>query len=136
MGKDVPDGANRTISAEVELRGRSREVPLLKRCSICFTPTWTEPFPLREPVEFLYPQQSLLLCKTCHAAVMRELQHVPPHTPVQVHIAVGLVAAERWPHLRPSAAEREERIWIGFLLCGFAGCVLVHLGMLILLARL
>ncbi len=136
MDMDVPGGANQTISAEVDLGVRSSEVSLPARCSICFSVPRTTLFTLREPGAAPQPQQSWTLCKACYAAVRRELQRSPLHSPARVRVAVGLVAAERWPHLQQHVAEREERLWIMFLLCGFAGCVLVNLLVMILIARL
>jgi hypothetical protein len=135
MNMDVPSGAYQ-ITAGGNLRVGSSEASVPARCSICFKPAWTELFTLRESAEALDSQPSWVFCKTCHTAVMRELQNSLLHSPVRVQIAVGLVAAERWPYLRPNAVEREERIWIVFLLCGFTGCVLIHLILLILLAHL
>lgn len=136
MNTDVPGSANQTIPAEDNLHVGSGKASAPARCSICFRPIWAELFTLKEPAEAPDPQQFWVFCKVCYAAVMRELQNSPLHSPARVRIAVGLVAAERWPHLRPNVAAREERIWIVFLLCGFAACGLIHLILLILIARM
>jgi hypothetical protein len=55
---------------------------------------------------------------------------------MRVRVAVGLVAAERWPRaVRRSDGEREDRVWIAFLYWGFAGAMLLHLLIIVLLAQ-
>lgn len=131
MDTDTSSGTDQAITGEVGQRIRSHDIPVPMSCSICCKRIWAILFTLREPAEAPVPQQSWELCKSCYAAVLLELEHSPVNSPLRLRIAAGIVAAERWPRLQPSAAEREDRLWTSLLLWGFTGCMLIHLVILL-----
>ena len=135
MDQEMSGSANQTISANTgaNLESRERAVP---RCAICRKRVWAGALTLRDADEAPEPHQSWLLCKTCHAAVQTELERSPLRSPLRVRVAVGLVAAERWPRAVRSDGEREDRVWIAFLYWGFAGAMLLHLLIIVLLAQI
>ncbi|GEM_PF-3621099 len=49
------------------------------------------------------------LCKDCYAAVEREVRRARLQSPHRVHVAIGLIASERSPSLRPHFWE--ESYW-------------------------
>src|SRR5579885_336552 len=135
MDDDIAGSVNRTLSAEADNSTGSSSASIV-RCSICRKRIWVGAQALKEPAEAPEPQQSWMLCKVCHAAVMVELERSPVRTPMRVRIAVGLVAAERWPRAHRNRGEREDRVWIAFLYWGFAGMMLLHLLIIVLLAEI
>jgi hypothetical protein len=135
MDQEMPGSMHQTISADEEQVGSRDEA--VTRCAICRKRIWVGALTLRDSAEAPEPQQSWVLCKPCHAAVGAELERSPLRGPMQVRVAVGLVAAERWPRARRRFdGEREDRVWIAFLYWGFAGAMLLHLVLIVLLAQL
>jgi hypothetical protein len=135
MDTDTSSGTDQAIAGEVGQPIRSRGISAPMSCSICCGHIWAILFTLSEPAEALVPQQSWELCKSCYAAVLLELEHSPVNSPLRLRIATGIVAADRWPRLRPSAAEHEERLWTALLFWGFAGFMLIHLVILLWIIR-
>ena len=80
------------------------------RCTICTDIIWLLPILLKEPVEAPEPRQEWIICKSCHKALLAEMQRSSIRTPVRLRIAVGLVAAERSPEAY-STQMREQRIF-------------------------
>src|SRR5215831_27343 len=120
MDKEKPGGANQIVSADAEQSLASHE-GAAPRCAICRKRLWAGALRLQDPDEAPEPHQSWSLCKACHAAVLAELERSPLRSSVRMRVAVGLVAAERWPRAKRSDGEREDRVWIAFLYWGFAG---------------
>ncbi|HLY31777.1 MAG TPA: hypothetical protein VKQ36_12180 [Ktedonobacterales bacterium] len=58
------------------------------------------------PFAAAFRRQSWFLCKECYMDVEREVRRAELQTPFRVRVAIGLVASERSPQLRP-------RIWEG-----------------------
>ncbi len=135
MDQEMSGSTNQTLSADTEADLDSRE-GVVPRCAICRKRVWAGAQTLRDAAEAPEPHQSWLLCKTCHAAVQAELERSPLRSPLRVRVAVGLVAAERWPRAVRSTGEREDRVWIAFLYWGFAGAMLLHLLIIVLLAQI
>jgi hypothetical protein len=135
MDQEFSGSANQTIAADAGNNSGSGDGPT-PRCAICRKRVWVGALTLQEPVEAPEPRQSWLLCKLCHAAVLAELERSPLRSPVRVRVAVGLVAAERWPRAKRADGEREDRVWVAFLYWGFAGAMLLHLIIIVLLAQI
>lgn len=68
------------------------------RCSICTSFILFHPITLNEPVEAPEPRQEWVLCKSCHEALLVEMNRSSIRSPVRLRIAIGLVAAERSPN--------------------------------------
>ena len=136
MDDDIQGSANRTLSAEAGSSAEAGGASVVVRCAICRKRIWVGALALKEPDEAPEPQQSWTLCKVCHAAVLAQLERSPVRTPVRMRVAVGLVAAERWPRAHRDTGEREDRVWIAFLYWGFAGMMLLHLAIIVLLAQI
>ena len=135
MDQEMPGGINQTISADTEEHSGSRNGSVT-RCAICRKRIWMGALTLADPAEAPEPQQSWILCKICHAAVLAELERSPLRSPMRMRVAVGLVAAVRWPRAARSDGEHEDRVWIAFLYWGFLGAMLFHLALIVLLAQL
>jgi hypothetical protein len=135
MDQEMPGSANQTISADRE-GGLGSADGVVARCSICRKRIWAGALALHDPAEAPEPQQSWVLCKICHAAVLAELERSPLRSPMRMRVAVGLVAAERWPRAARDNGEREDRVWIAFLYWGFLGAMLLHLAIIVLLAQI
>ena len=107
------------------------------RCSICTRLIWFRSIALKEPEEAPEPRLEWVLCKPCHEALLVEMHRSSLRSPVSLRIAMGLVAAERWPKAynmsTPIREQREfqrEFAWIVRLLVLFA---LWHLVILVIL---
>ncbi len=135
MDQEMSGSANQIVSADAEQASESRD-GAVTRCAICRKRIWLGALTLQDPDEAPMPHQSWVLCKICHAAVLAELERSPLRSPLRVRVAVGLVAAERWPRAARSNGEREDRVWIAFLYWGFAGAMLLHLLIIVLLAQI
>ena len=89
---------------------------------------------LKEPVGAPEPRQEWVLCKPCQQALLVELRRSSIYSPVRLGIAIGLVAAERSPHvtrpLREQQVFQREFAWVMWLLVLFA---LLHLVILVIL---
>jgi len=97
------------------------------RCSICTRLIWFHPIALKEPEGAPEPRHEWVLCKHCHKALLLEMHRSSVRSPVRLRIAMGLVAAERWPkaynispHLREQQEFQREFAWIVRLLVLFA----------------
>ncbi len=135
MDQEITGSAQGTLSANTRNSVASSGASVI-RCSICRKRIWAGAFTLQDPAEAPEPQQSWVLCKPCYAAALAELERSPLRTPVRVRVAIGLVAAERWPRATRFDGEREDRVWIAFLYWGFAGAMLLHLVIIVLLAQI
>ena len=81
------------------------------RCSICTRLIWFHPIVLEEPVGAPEPRHEWVLCKPCHEALLLEMHRSSLRSPVSLRIAIGLVAAERWPkayNMSTSIREQQE----------------------------
>ncbi len=135
MEDDTPGSANQTVSADTGNSDGSGS-DSVTRCSVCRKRIWAGALTIQEPAEAPEPQQSWTLCKLCYAAVQAELERSPLRSTLRMRVAVGLVAAERWPRAVRSNGDREDRVWTAFLYWGFAGAMLLHLGIIVLLAEI
>jgi len=107
------------------------------RCSICTHLVWFRPVALKEPVEAPEPRHEWVLCRPCHEALLVEMRRSSLRSPARLRIAMGLVAAERWPtayymnpHLRERREFQREFAWVVRLLVLFT---LFHLVIFVIL---
>lgn len=138
MDQNTFKSANQTLPAGTDADDSLNGRPAPLRCAICRKRIWAGALTLKEPAEAPQPQQEWRLCKTCHAEVIAQLEQSPLRTPVRMRVVVGLVAAERWPRARTRnlGKRREDHIWIAVLGWGFAGVMLLHLVIIVLLANI
>jgi hypothetical protein len=136
MDNDFPSSTNPTTSAAAARSVKSGSATLPVRCSICYRRIWNSPLLLREPDGAPEPQHVWTLCKTCHDAVQTQLTRSPLRSPLRVRVAIGLVAAERWPRARRYTGERSDRIWTVVLFWGFLGVMFFHLAIIVMLAEI
>jgi len=127
-------GSAVTIPPEEGRRPRRRNTT----CSICTNHIWFESVYLVEPEEVPDPRLSWVLCKSCYRALLDEMSRSPVRSPLRLRIAMGLVAAERWPHAYSSRmrAYLSDRRWIVFLAVGFFVAMLLHLVLIVMVAGL
>jgi len=98
--------------------------------------TWFHPLVLKELEGVPEPLHEWLLCKACYNALLEELNHSSLRSPMRLRIAMGLVAAERWPKAyrrRPSSEHQEfdrEFAWFTWAILLFA---LLHLVILLII---
>ena len=107
-----------------------------KSCAICTRRIWFDPVDLVEPEGVPEPRLSWWLCKECYQAVLDEVHRSPVRSPLRLRIAMGIVAAERWP-LAYSTRVRtymSDRRWIIFIAAGFIIAMIVHLMLIVMVA--
>ena len=106
-----------------------------ERCSICANRIWSHPVALREPEDVPEPRASWVLCADCHAALVVEMRRSPVRSPLRLRIAMGIVAAERWPQaystVRGAASDRR---WIIVIAWGFVVAMIIHLALIVMIA--
>ena len=107
-------------------------------CSICNNRIWFSPIRIREPEGVPPPRLSWVLCKECHGDLLDEVRRSPIRTPLRLRIAVGIVAAERWPHGYPTRVQQfaSDRRLIVFMAVSFIVAMLLHLGLIVMIAGL
>ena len=123
-------------SQPLEKEGSRTRRMRVKHCSICTQRIWFEPLKVLEPEDAPEPRRSWTLCKHCYNALVTELKRSKVHSPLRVRVAVGLVAAERWPLAYPTRLHIyvNDRRWIAILGFGFFIFMIVHLVFLVLIA--
>ena len=81
------------------------------------------------------PRHSWTLCKSCYRALLSEMRRSPVSSPLRLRIALGLVAAERWPKAyRTHRPLLSDRRWVIFIAWGFVIAMLFHLMLIVMLA--
>ncbi len=110
----------------------------IAHCSICTSRIWLGPVPLREPEGVPEPRLSWILCKSCHQAVLAEVERSPVNSPLRLRIAMGLVASERWPHAYPTRIRQyvSDRRWIVFMAACFILAMIFHLALIVAVAAM
>ncbi|GCF08312.1 hypothetical protein [Dictyobacter arantiisoli] len=115
---------------------RKRQSRLPVYCSICTNRIWSEPMNIVEPDGVPEPRLSWTLCKACYQALVVEMSRSPLQSPLRLRIAMGLVAAERWPHAYSTRVREyvSDRRWIIFMAAAFIIAMLVHLMLIVMIA--
>src|SRR5689334_3487373 len=126
------DGAGVAIHQDDSHRCKRR----ISRCSICTRRIWFEPTRLIEPEGVPTPRLSWVLCKECYQVLLKEMERSPILSPLRLRIAVGLVAAERWPlaYSNRMRTYMSDRRWIVFMAVGFIVAMLLHLAIIVMIA--
>ena len=107
-------------------------------CSICNNRIWFGPIRIREPEGVPQPRLAWVLCKECHGELLDEVRRSPIRTPLRLRIAVGIVAAERWPHGYPTKTQQaaSDRRLVLFIAISFIVAMLLHLVLIVMIAGL
>ncbi|GHO43712.1 hypothetical protein KSX_18750 [Ktedonospora formicarum] len=128
----------RRASTQLMLKDESLRKGLLKtkHCSVCRQRIWFEPLKILEPEDAPEPRHTWLLCKHCYNSLIAELHRAKIASPLRVRVAMGMVAAERWPLAYPNSlrVQASDRRFIALLAFGFFIFMLVHLVFLVLIA--
>lgn len=119
-------------------RGRSwrQRQRFVTRCSICTHRAWfNTAMHLMEPEGVPEPRQSWVLCQNCYHRLIIEMRRSPVRSPLRLRIAMGIVAAERWPRAyRPRRRHSPERKWIVVMISAFFITMILHLALVVVLA--
>jgi hypothetical protein len=134
--KDTTRGGGPTVVTRQE-KSRRPKKRVNVRCSICVRRTWFAAIPLMEPEGVPEPRRSWTLCKGCYRALLVEMRRSPVRSPLRLRIAMGLVAAERWPKAYRAPRRRglpSDRTWVIVIAWGFVIAMLIHLVLIVMLA--
>ena len=108
-----------------------------ERCSICTSRLRSGAVPLMEPEDVPEPRRSWVLCSECYQALLIEMRRSPVRTPLRLRIAMGMVAAERWPESYSSSRLiMNDRKWIYFIAWGFVIAMIFHLALIVMIAAI
>nr|BBH90423.1 hypothetical protein KTC_51740 [Thermosporothrix sp. COM3] len=107
-------------------------------CTVCDQRIWFEPIQVTEAEEAPEPRQSWLLCKHCYRALLEEMRRSPVKSPLRLRVAMGIVAAERWPKAYPTELQAylSDRRWFFFIAASFFLFMILHLVIIVLLPLL
>lgn len=91
---------------------------------------------MTEPVGVPEPRLSWTLCKQCHQALLQEMERSPVLSPLRLRIAIGIIAAERWPHAYSTRVRDyiSDRRWIVFMAAAFITAMILHLFIIVMIA--
>lgn len=105
-------------------------------CSICNNRIWFGPIRIREPESVPQPRLAWVLCKECHGALLDEVRRSPISSPLRLRIAVGIIAAERWPHGYPTKIQQiaGDRRLVIFIAMSFIVAMVLHLALIVIIA--
>jgi len=94
--------------------------------------------PITEPEGVPEPRRSWILCRDCYQALVVEMRRSPVRTPTRLRVAMGIVAAERWPGAYTSAPHMvfHDRRKIMFIVWMFIIAMLVHLALIVAIASI
>ena len=129
---------SRSVRGQRRYRKRRPEQRGEHYCSICTSYIWSEPIVVVEPEGVPEPRLTWHLCKPCYQELQIQLARSPVHSPLRVRIAMGLVAAERWPHAYATRVRDyvNDRRWIVLMAVVFIIAMLVHLMLIVMIAAL
>jgi hypothetical protein len=119
-------------------RPRRPKKGILYRCSVCTSRIWFRPVHLMEPEGVPEPRLSWTLCQPCYRALLAEMRRSPVRSPLRLRIAMGIVAADRWPQAYPARISHfvSDRRWIVFIAVGFIVAMILHLVLIVMIAGL
>jgi hypothetical protein len=134
--QDAMDKGNPTLAvgreSDANRRARRRTN---EHCSICTSRIWLDPTFITEPEGVPEPRRSWVLCRECYQALVVEMRRSPIRTPLRLRIAIGLVAADRWPQSRSSSYSTiGDRRKILFIVWTFIIAMIVHLALIVYIA--
>src|SRR6266705_7117455 len=136
MMKDAMGSSDPTVVVG-QVSSRKAKKRTSEHCSICTSRIWFNAVPLMEPEGAPEPRRSWVLCNDCYQALLIEMRRSPVRSPLRLRIAVGLVAAERWPQSHSSYRPvLNDRKWILFIAWGFVVDMLFHLVLIVMIAAI
>jgi hypothetical protein len=105
-------------------------------CSICNSRIWFGPIRIQEPEGVPQPRLAWVLCKECHGVLLDEVRRSPIRTPLRLRIAVGIVAAERWPYGHPTKTQQlaSDRRLVLLMAISFIVAMVLHLALIVMIA--
>ncbi|HEY7417522.1 MAG TPA: hypothetical protein VH593_20230 [Ktedonobacteraceae bacterium] len=108
----------------------------ITRCSVCTCRIWFEPIRVIEPEDAPEARLSWTLCNGCYQTLLRELRRSPIRSPLRLRIAMGMVAAERWPQAYSTQLRNYiyDRRWIVFMTAAFITAMILHLVVILIIA--
>lgn len=117
-------------------RARQAKQRRITRCSVCTCRIWFDPIRVVEPEEASEARLSWMLCKGCYHVLLRELRRSPIRSPLRLRIAMGMVAAERWPQAYSTQLRNYiyDRRWIVFMAVAFITAMILHLLVILIIA--
>jgi hypothetical protein len=131
MRRSGPDAVS---GREVSRRAKNRTQ---EHCSICSSRLRSNAVPLMEPEGVQEPRRSWILCNECYQALLIEMRRSPVRTPLRLRIAMGIVAAERWPQSYSSSRSvLSDRRWIFIIAWGFVIAMIFHLALIVMIAAI
>ena len=131
--------ARRNTGALMAIRhGEHFKKPTTKYCSVCTQRIWFWPFEVTEPEGVPEPRLSWSLCKPCFRSLVAEMRRSPLRSPLRMRIAMGLVAAERWPQAYPTRLRLyvSDNRWLVFMAVCFVVAMIIHLVVMVMVATL
>lgn len=127
-------GTAAEVRREQTRRSRTRTN---ERCSVCTALTWFNGVALMEPEGAPEPRQSWLICRDCYQMLLVEMRRSPVRSPLRLRIALGIVAAERWPQSRTqSRAWIKDRKLFLFIVWSFIIALILHLALIVMIAAI
>ncbi len=127
MNEAMHNGEPAVVDQQDETRKRRSRAC----CSVCTSRIWFASVRIVEPEGVPEPRLSWILCKQCHRALISELDRSSLLSPLRLRIAMGMVAAERWPYAYVYTTKVREyvndRRWIVFMAAAFITAMVVHL---------
>jgi hypothetical protein len=123
------------VQQDVSHKTKKRSVAY---CSICNNRIWFSPIRIREPDTVPQPRLAWVLCKECHGVLLDEVRRSPIRSPLRLRVAVGIVAAERWPYGYPTRTQQaaSDRRLILFIAISLIVVMLLHLVLIVVIAGL
>ncbi|WP_201367149.1 hypothetical protein [Dictyobacter formicarum] len=137
MMKDAMHGNGSVVAVRHDdTRKRRSRAP--QYCSICTARIWFEPIEMVEPEGVPEPRLSWVLCKACHQSLQKEMTRSPVRSPLRLRIAMGIVAAERWPHAYSTRVREyiNDRRLVLFIAIGLVVAMVLHLILIVMIAGL
>src|SRR5437764_452807 len=134
MMKDAMGRSDPTLVVG-QVSSRKAKKRTSEHCSICTSRIWFNAVPLMEPEGVPEPRRSWVLCNDCYQALVIEMRRSPVRSPLRLRIAMGLVAAERWPQSYSSSFYMlDDHKRILFIVWAFILAMIFHLVLLVMIA--
>lgn len=108
-------------------------------CSICHGRLRSDAVPITEPEGVPEPRRSWILCRDCYQALVVEMRRSPVRSPTRLRVAMGIVAAERWPGAyshKPHLSIFHDRRKIMIIIWAFIIALIVHLALIVAIATM
>jgi hypothetical protein len=135
--KDAMHSGKSVVAVQQDVSHKAKKHSV-SYCSICNNRIWFAPTRIREPDTVPPPRLAWVLCKECYGILLDEVRRSPIRTPLRLRIAVGIVAAERWPYGHPTRTQQaaSDRRLILFIAISLIVVMLLHLVLIVVIAGL